>query len=119
MAGWFLGLYPATQLRITITLYMFTRSLEFAYNWLEDNGYIKNRPWWFGSWLLMPAACGQLFHSLIFDRECFPGSYTNLIIRNSTTYLQDKPLDYPKSLKWPSPTDIIDNLGEISKLSWP
>jgi hypothetical protein len=119
MAGWFLGLYPATQLRITITLYMFTRSLEFAYNSLEDKGYLKNLPWWWGSWLLMPAACGQLLHALVFDRDCFPASYGNFIMKNSSTYLQDKPADYPKDLKWPSTNDIVDNLGEISKLSWP
>jgi hypothetical protein len=119
LAGSFLGLYPATQLRITITLYMFTRSIEFGYNYLEDKGYFKNKPWWFGSWLLMPAACGQLLHALVFDRDCFPASYGNFILGNSQTYLQGKPVDYPKNLKWPSPNEIVDNLGEISRLSWP
>jgi hypothetical protein len=119
MAGWCLGLYPATQLRITITLYMFSRSLEFVYNYLEDKGYLKNKPWWVGSWLLMPAACGQLLHALVFDRDCFPASYGNLILNNSKTYLHGKPADYPADLKWPTTNDIIDNLGEISKLSWP
>jgi hypothetical protein len=119
LAGGLLGIYPASQLRITITLYMFTRSLEFVYNYLEDQGYFQNRPWWFGSWLLMPLACGQLFHALIFDREAFPASYTNLVLGNSKTYLRVKPADYPASLKWPSAPEIADNLGEISKLGWP
>jgi hypothetical protein len=119
IAGFFLGIYPATQLRLTMTIYMFTRSAEFMYNYLDNQGYMANRPWWFGSWLLMPAACGQLLHALVFDRDCFPAAYGNFILGNSSTYLQAKPADLPADLKWPSTFDIVDNLGEISKLSWP
>jgi hypothetical protein len=119
MAGFFLGLYPAAQLRLTITIYMFSRSLEFGYNYLEDLGYFKNRPWWFGSWLLMPAACGQLLHAFVFDRDCFPATYGNFIMRNSATYIQPRPVDYPAELSWPSTNDIVDNLAEISRLRWP
>ncbi|KAF2673556.1 hypothetical protein BT63DRAFT_159864 [Microthyrium microscopicum] len=119
LAGLFLGVYPAAQLRITITLYMFTRSLEFFYNYIEDLGYMKDRPWWFGSWLLMPASCGQLLHAFVFDRDCFPASYGNLIIGNSKTYLQGRPIDYPANFKWPTTPDIVDSLAEISRLKWP
>jgi hypothetical protein len=119
LAGFWLGLYPAAQLRVTIAIYLFSRSLEFSYNYLEDEGYIKNRPWWFGSWLLMPAACGQLLHAYVFDRECFPATYGNFIARNSKTYLQPRPEDFPVDLKWPGTFDIVDSLGEISRLRWP
>ena len=50
LAGSFLAVYPGDQLRITIAIYIFTRALEFCYNYLEDRGYMKNRPPWFGSW---------------------------------------------------------------------
>lgn len=119
LAGLWLGLYPAAQLRLTVTIYMLSRALEFGYNNLEDLGYFKNRPWWFGSWMIMPAACGQLLHAFVFDRDCFPSTYGNFIIARSGTYLQSRPADYPKSLPWPGPYDIVDNLAEISKLNWP
>ncbi|KAF2431247.1 hypothetical protein EJ08DRAFT_587582 [Tothia fuscella] len=119
LAGFWLGLYPASQLRITIAIYLFSRSLEFGYNRLEDEGYFKNRPWWFGSWLLMPAACGQLLHAFVFDRECFPSTYGNFILRHSSTYIQSKPEDFPTSSPWPSTFGIVDNLADISRLSWP
>jgi hypothetical protein len=102
-----------------MTLYMFTRSLEFSYNYFEDLGYFKNKPWWFGSWLLMPATCAQLFHALVFDRDTFPASYATLITGNSKTYLASKPEGYPATLNWPDSNAVLDNLGEISRLGWP
>ena len=72
LAGFALGVYPRDQLRITIAIYVATRSLEFAYNALEEDGWFKNKPWWWGSWMLMPLACGQLLHAFVFDRDCFP-----------------------------------------------
>lgn len=119
MAGLFLGVYPAQQLRITITLYMTTRSLEFLYNHIENLGLLENKPWWFGSWLLMPLSCGQLLHAFVFDRECFPASYGNFIMKNSTTYLHARPEHVSEKVTWPSTTMIVDSLGDISKLKWP
>ena len=119
LAGFFLTIYPADQLRITITIYVLTRALEFLYNGLEDEGWFQNRPWWFGSWLLMPAACGQLLHAFVFDRDCFPESYGNFILGNSPEYIQKRPKSYPKHLKWPNTFEIVDSLAEISRLRWP
>lgn len=50
LAGLCLGVSPADQLRITIAIYTFSRSLEFGYNALSDSGYIwrDGKPWWFG-----------------------------------------------------------------------
>ncbi len=72
LAGFALGVYPGDQLRITIAIYVATRSLEFAYSALEEDGWFKNKPWWWGSWMLMPLATGQLLHAFVFDRDCFP-----------------------------------------------
>lgn len=119
LAGFWLGLYPAAQLRLTVTIYMLSRALEFGYNNLEDLGYLKNKPWWFGSWMIMPAACGQLLHAFVFDRDCFPATYGNFIMSRSGTYIQPRPAEYPKSLPWPGTYDIVDNLAEIAKLNWP
>ena len=119
LAGFFLALYPGDQLRITMAIYMFTKSLEFSYNYLEDLGYFKNRPYWFGSWMLMPLAAGQLLHAFVFDRDCFPTELGGYIMAGSPEYLQRRPADYPRSLRWPGTYDIVDSLAEISKQRWP
>ncbi|TKA60876.1 hypothetical protein B0A49_10291 [Cryomyces minteri] len=119
LAGFFLAVYPQDQLRITIAIYVCSRALEFLYNGLEDKGWFKGRPWWFGSWMLMPAACGQLLHAFVFDRDCFPESYGRFILKNSPQYIQQRPEDYPKHLRWPGTFEIVDNLAKIAKLRWP
>ena len=72
LAGLALGVCRGDQLRITIAIYAATRAAEFGYNALEEVGWFKNRPWWFGSWMLMPPVFGQLLHTFLFDRDCFP-----------------------------------------------
>jgi hypothetical protein len=119
LAGFFLAVCPADQLRITMAIYIFTRAMEFGYNYMEELGYFKNKPNWFGSWLIMPVACGQLLHAFVFDRDCFPASYGKLILNSSPEYIQKRPADYPAHLPWPSTFDIVDNLAEISRLRWP
>ena len=127
LSGLCLGLSPPDQLRITIAIYVFARSLEFGYNALEDGGYLwrskeeggKGQPWWFGSWMLVPVACGQLLHAFVFDRECFPESYGRFILKRSPEYIQLRPADYPAGTPWPATFDIVDALAELSKLRWP
>jgi hypothetical protein len=106
---------------MTVAIYVFSRSLEFGYNALEEGKYIwKNgKPWWFGSWLIMPFACGQLLHAFVFDRDCFPESYGRFILRRSPEYIQLRPADLPAGRPWPGTFDIVDALAEISKLRWP
>jgi len=119
IAGFFLAVYPGDQLRITIAIYVFTRALEFCYNYLEELGYFRNRPAWFGSWMLMPVACGQLLHAFVFDRDCFPTAYGKFIMDNSPEYIQKRPEGYPRNLQWPATSDIVDSLAKISKAKWP
>ncbi|KAK3048044.1 hypothetical protein LTR09_010559 [Extremus antarcticus] len=125
LSGFGLGISPRSQLRITIAIYLFTRSLEFGFNFLESAGHLwktkgkEGRPWWFGSYLLMPFACGQLLHSFVFDRDCFPADYGKFIIQRSPEYFQLRPKDYPSSKSWPGTFDIVDGLAALSKLNWP
>jgi hypothetical protein len=67
----------------------------------------------------MPAACGQLLHAFIFDRDCFPETYGKFILGNSPEYIQKRPAGYPKHLKWPDTYEIVNSLAEISRLNWP
>jgi hypothetical protein len=123
LAGFLLGVSPSDQLRLTIVIYILSRSLEFGYNALAEGGYLwseeKGRPWWFGSWLIMPFACGQLLHAFVFDRDCFPESYGRFILGKSPEYIQLRPEGFPKDVAWPSTFDIVDALSEIAKLKWP
>lgn len=110
---------PPGQTRITITIYTLTRTLKFVYNALDEQGLLRRKPWWFGSWLLMPAACGQLVHAFIFDRDCFPETYGNFILNRSPAYIQQRPRTRAPALPWPTNRNIVDSLASISKLKWP
>jgi hypothetical protein len=79
LAGFMLGVYPGEQLRLSVAIYVLSQAAEVTYNLAEDQGWIWGKkgsawekPWWFGSWMFMPLASGQLLHAFVFDRECFP-----------------------------------------------
>lgn len=84
LAGLMLGVYPSQQLRVSVAIYAMFRALEFGWNMCEEEGMIwgfkdgakgrikRERPWWWGSWLLEPFAFGQLLHAVVFDPDCFP-----------------------------------------------
>ena len=79
LSGFLLGIYPADQLRTTIAMMSLSNAAEVTYNTAENAGLIWGkkgsnweRPWWFGSWMVMPFAFGQLLHAFVFDRDCFP-----------------------------------------------
>jgi hypothetical protein len=79
LTGFSLGVYPGDQLRITIAIYLATRAVEFAYNALEDEGWFEKKPWWVGSWMLMPPVMGQMFHAFLFNRDCLRVTYILLL----------------------------------------
>ncbi|KAI9736362.1 MAG: hypothetical protein M1834_001249 [Cirrosporium novae-zelandiae] len=119
LAGFALGVYPEEQLRLTAAIFFVTNGLQFAYNALENEGWFKDRPWWFGSWMLQPLTFGQLLHAFIFDRDCFPEEFGTFILKNTPNYIQRRPADYPSHLSWPTTLEIADGLGEMAKLNWP
>ncbi|KAI1155624.1 hypothetical protein F4825DRAFT_468434 [Nemania diffusa] len=133
LAGLALGIYPAQQLRLTVMISVMFRALEFGWNLLEDEGSIwgfrartggkglvkRERPWWFGSWMLQPVAMGQLLHATVFDRESSPAGLLDFIFKHTTTYLHSAPENLPAGVKWPGPWDVVDNLAEMAKLNWP
>ncbi|KAL9119775.1 MAG: hypothetical protein Q9187_003670 [Circinaria calcarea] len=120
LAGFALGVYPGDQLRITIAIYIATRAIEFAYDALEDEGWFKGRPWWFGSWMLMPPVFGQLLHAAaVFDGDCFPKAYGDFILDHTHNYIQRRPPGYPTHLAWPGHDQVYGSLGEMARLNWP
>ncbi|KAM0816773.1 hypothetical protein AB5N19_02575 [Seiridium cardinale] len=133
LAGLALGIYPAQQMRVSVAIYTMFRALEFGWNLLEDDGIIwgwrskaggtglvkRERPWWFGSWMLQPFAFGQLLHATVFDRDCSPTPMTEFIWKGTSEYLHSAPRNLPTGVKWPTPWDVADNLAQMAKLNWP
>ncbi|PHH73170.1 hypothetical protein CDD80_4006 [Ophiocordyceps camponoti-rufipedis] len=127
LAGLALGGCPAQQLRVSIALWALFRALEFGWNaceadglvWGSKNGKKRERPWWFGSWLLQPFSFGQLLHACVFDRDCFPESYGSFIFKQSPVYLHQRPQDWPAHRLWPNAPQIVTSLAEMARLNWP
>ncbi|KAI1405052.1 hypothetical protein F4819DRAFT_445592 [Hypoxylon fuscum] len=133
IAGVALGIYPSQQLRVTVAIAAIFRALEFGWNLCEDEGLIwgwkasaggkgvkpRERPWWWGSWMLQPLACGQLLHATMFDRDCSPAGFVDFIWKSSTTYLHNAPNNLPEGMVWPNAWEVADNLAQMAKLNWP
>ncbi|EEQ92137.2 uncharacterized protein BDCG_07257 [Blastomyces dermatitidis ER-3] len=119
LAGFALGAFPQSQLRLTLAIYMSTRSLEFLFNELDAQGWFKDRPWWFGSWLLMPVSFAQLFHAFIFDRDAEPKWFGDFILKFTPGHTHPRPGSYPVDRHWPDQYEAVDALAKISELRWP
>ncbi|KAJ4150567.1 hypothetical protein LMH87_011312 [Akanthomyces muscarius] len=126
-AGLALGIYPSPPVRAGVALWLLFKALEYSWDLAEGEGMIwgmkqgrkRERPWWFGSWLLQPLAFGQLLHAAVFDKDCFPDSYGKFIWGNSPVYLHGRPEGYPTNLKWPSRDEVVTSLSEMARLNWP
>ncbi|PGH13668.1 hypothetical protein AJ79_03517 [Helicocarpus griseus UAMH5409] len=119
LAGFALGAYPQSQLRLTLAIYMSTRSLEFLFNELDSQGWFKDRPWWFGSWLLMPVSMAQLFHAFVFDRDAEPKWFGDFILKFTPGHIHSRPSSFPADRHWPDQHETVDALAKISELKWP
>ncbi|KAL2834312.1 hypothetical protein BDW59DRAFT_46040 [Aspergillus cavernicola] len=119
LAGLALGICTQNQLRMTVAIYAATRSLESVYNVMDEKGWLENRPWWFGSWLLMPMSCAQLFHAFVFDREAMPKWLGNVILKYSPSYIHDRPDTLPVGSPWPEKDEIVNSIATIANLRWP
>ncbi|KAL3435876.1 hypothetical protein BDV09DRAFT_62951 [Aspergillus tetrazonus] len=119
LAGLALGICTSDQLRMTLAIYTATRGLEAVYNVMDEKGWLKNKPRWFGSWLLMPVSLAQLFHAFVFDREAMPKWMAAAILKLSPTYIHARPATLPLVFAWPEREAIVDSLAVIAKLRWP
>ncbi|KAJ5725570.1 uncharacterized protein N7483_006927 [Penicillium malachiteum] len=119
LAGFALGGCPQDQLRLTAAIWTSTKSLEYLYDALDINGLLGKCPWWFGSWLLMPVSCAQLFHAFVFDRETTPKWFEVVVRRLSMGYIQDRPASLSADVAWPEKEQIVDSLSSIADLRWP
>ncbi|KAI5307187.1 hypothetical protein KEM56_003268 [Ascosphaera pollenicola] len=120
LAGFALGILPEGAVRSYVALWLFVRAIEATYNAAEAKGYLfKERPWWFGSWLLMPVSMAQLFHAFMLDRDTAPGWFNSILLNYAPAYVQQKPDGLSPERQWPAPTEIVDSLARLAKLNWP
>ena len=89
-----LSKYPVLEHRRTIAVYLFTRMLEFTYNFLADFGFVPTNSSFWGSWMLFPFCAGQLFHTFIFNPDCFPNVSSIFVLLNFFTDLIGLPRVY-------------------------
>lgn len=119
LSGLALGVCAKDQLRVTIAIYLFVRACELLFKGAEIAGYVRNRPRWFGSWILFALAQGQLLHTFVFDPDCFPQAYGDIILRNTPEYLQKPPASLSPKVTWPTDRQIVDSLAGMAQLRWP
>ncbi|ETI22612.1 hypothetical protein G647_06688 [Cladophialophora carrionii CBS 160.54] len=119
LSGLALGICPADQLRMTITIYVGCRALEIGYAAIEHTKLIQSKPSWVGSWILFALAQGQLLHALVFDRDCFPEAYRSFVIGYTPEYIQRPPPNLSVRVTWPTPDSIVDALAQMARLRWP
>jgi len=60
--------------RILFALYVLSKSFQFTYHALRQNGIIPKMPWWWGSWLLFPISSAQLIYAYLLHPDVFPVS---------------------------------------------
>lgn len=121
-AGSFLKLYPSKNAgRDLVAVYSLVRALEFAYNYLDDNGYLLHKPKLIGSWALFPFAYSQLFHSFFFNRDANPAFVNSALFSLSKDFFAQSPNGYPRNgpVAWPQPHQILDSIALISRAHYP
>jgi len=119
LSGLALGICPNDQLRITVSVYVFVRAAELLFQGAEVAGYVKNRPKWMGSWILFALSQGQLLHAFVFDPDCVPEFYSNLVLGNTAEYIQRRPGSLSQKVVWPTDRQVVDGLADMAHLRWP
>ncbi|KAK6346468.1 hypothetical protein TWF730_010786 [Orbilia blumenaviensis] len=82
LSGIALASIPSQDARLTISTYVFTKTMEYLSNAL----HISDRtPWWFGSWTLFPFALAQLFKVLLNGEGDIPLIYHKALMTFPST----------------------------------
>ncbi|PWN45534.1 hypothetical protein IE81DRAFT_320296 [Ceraceosorus guamensis] len=71
-------------------------------------------PGWVNSTLLYAISNGQLLHAFVFDSDCFPKGYGDLIMARSSAYVPPRPQHLPDDIPWPSGRTVVDNIAALS-----
>ncbi|OZJ03771.1 hypothetical protein BZG36_03461 [Bifiguratus adelaidae] len=106
--------------RLTISLYLLTKAMQFLFADLQSTGKLPKLPNWFGRWLLFPLSSAQLIWCFLNDHESFPDTYFNFIVSRSQDYIPKSPRGIQRAGKpWPNSRSIVDAIHHLAKAGYP
>ncbi|KAK6525074.1 hypothetical protein TWF281_011953 [Arthrobotrys megalospora] len=105
LSGVALASIPSEDARLTISIYVFTKTMEYLSNAL----HVSDRtPWWFGSWTLFPFAVAQLFRALLSGDSDVP-----FIYRKALMTFPASDIDQPQSHL------AVSRMADVARLQFP
>lgn len=102
-----------------VALYVATKAVEYAYNWLDDEGFLEFKPRILGAWALFPFAFSQLFYTYVFHRATCPPTFVNIMDRLAGGYMPARPDGFPVDELWPSPAQVTGAVAAAAELRYP
>ncbi|KAK6505901.1 hypothetical protein TWF506_010835 [Arthrobotrys conoides] len=85
LSGVALASIPSKDARLTISIYVFTKTAEYLLNAFRVS---DRAPWWLGSWTLFPFALAQLFRGLLDGEESIPFIYREALMTFPASYME-------------------------------
>lgn len=116
--SWF-KLFPRAAERDVIAIYVFVRTGEMLFNYLDDLGLLSVKPTIFGSWSLFPFAFSQLFHSFFFNPDANPAFASRVLTKLSEDFFPKRPLGYKESSPWPSHEQFVEAIAKTAEHNYP
>ncbi|KAK6353225.1 hypothetical protein TWF696_005206 [Orbilia brochopaga] len=112
LSGVSLAIVPSENVRLTIAVYVFTKTVEYLFNALQE---VANMPRWFGAWLLFPFSSAQLFHALLTDQGSVPFIYRKILMTFPGMFATEPGTGAANALS----TNKGALMGEMAKLNFP
>ncbi|RUS14927.1 hypothetical protein BC938DRAFT_477161 [Jimgerdemannia flammicorona] len=104
--------------RISIALYIATKTSQFVYQAAQEKGLVPSMPFWCGRWLLFAVSSAQMIWCFLNDPESFPPSYNKFIVTRSSTYVPRRPKGWTGAT-WPTGAEIVQGIRVISDAGFP
>ncbi|KAK6539818.1 hypothetical protein TWF694_008667 [Orbilia ellipsospora] len=111
LSGIVLVSIPSDNARLSISVYIFAKTMEYLSNALYVSGRV---PWWFGSWLLFPLSFSQLFHTFLTGGESVPYIYKKAITTFPIANESNK-----RALDTLSTSRRTTQMNEVARLGFP
>ncbi|KAK6497332.1 hypothetical protein TWF481_011746 [Arthrobotrys musiformis] len=105
LSGVALASIPSEDARLIISIYFFTKTMEYLSNALCVSA---RTPWWFGSWALFPFSMAQLFHGLLNGQGDIPLIYRKALMTFPTSSTDKAQLHL-----------TVTRMAEVARLQFP
>lgn len=111
--------FPREFERDVIALYVFMRTGEMLFNYLDDMGFLAMKPKLLGSWTLFPFAFSQMFHSFFFNPETNPGFVKSALSTLSADFFPARPSGLAAGSSWPTTERFVEGIAQTAKHNYP